>query len=164
MTFKVFYDFIVTFYVHLNLDYHTYICFKECSCYLYSHYKYQHTCDVIAPNAPAKRWGIRVRSFCTLHLYLSIRLHVFHLKSQCPWCPRWSTSNNRIRPGGESFKHIHLAIPLFIYSSIPSLKIITHTHNQNHPHSYHPVRKASPTVLMVSHSMTCDSADLESST
>ena len=59
---QVFYDCIVIFYVHLNLDYHTFIFKKESSfdtlCYLYSHYRYHHTCDVIPPpNAPSQEVG-----------------------------------------------------------------------------------------------------------
>ena len=59
--FKVFYDGIVIFYVHLNLDHHTFISTTKSSfatlCYVYSHYRYQRTCDVIPPNALLPRGG-----------------------------------------------------------------------------------------------------------
>ena len=47
---------MVTLYVHLNLDYHTCLLKKYYAllhCYLDSHYRYQHTSGVIAPNSPA---------------------------------------------------------------------------------------------------------------
>ena len=64
---------MVIFYVHLNLGYHTFIFKKKVAllhCYVYSHYRYQHTCDVIPPNAPSQ--DVKHSSVIILHM-----AHVF---------------------------------------------------------------------------------------
>ena len=83
---KVFDHCMVMLYAHFNMNYHSfiYICSFATLLFLYSHYRYQRTCHFIAPNTSAKRWGFGVRSFYTWHVYLSILLWVFHLKSRCP--------------------------------------------------------------------------------
>ena len=84
---KVFYDGMVMFYVHLNLHYHTFILKNQTSVALLDYVMNTLTTGTRAHVTPllltplTKRWCTGVRSFCTQHMYLSIRLVVFYLKS-----------------------------------------------------------------------------------
>ena len=55
---------------------------------IYSDYRYQHTSDVIPPNAPSQEVGHWSAIILHTALYLSLRLWMFHLKSLFARCLR----------------------------------------------------------------------------
>ena len=56
---KVFYNCMVLFDVHLNLDYDIFIYKIKVTllAVIYTHYSHQHTCYVVAPDAPSEEVG-----------------------------------------------------------------------------------------------------------
>ena len=100
MGFKVFYDCIVTFNVHLNLDYHTFE-LKKRSVALLHYAMYTLTTDTEAHMTPlllmppAKRWEIILH---TARVFVAPTRGVLFKILTPPSVPNGASCHNRIRP------------------------------------------------------------------